>query len=49
MARQFATGRTLDNAQVWTAVGVVPLVIGGALLAVAVAGALRRRNAASRS
>jgi len=49
MARQFATGGTLDNAQFWTAVGVVPLVIGGALLAVAVAGALRRWSVARRS
>ena len=49
MARQFATGGTLDNAQFWTAVGVVPLVIGGALLAVAVGEAFRRRSAARRS
>lgn len=49
LARQSATGGTLDNAQCWTAVGVVPLVIGGALLAVAVAGVLRRWNAEGRS
>ena len=49
MARQCATGGTLDNAEFWTAVGLVPLVTGCALLAVAVAGVLRRRNAAGRS
>ena len=49
LARQSATGGTLDNAEFWTAVGLVPLVIGCALLAVAVAGVLRRRNAAGRS
>ncbi|HEY8829466.1 MAG TPA: hypothetical protein VIM83_02590 [Candidatus Limnocylindria bacterium] len=49
LARQSATGGTLDNGQFWTAVGLVPLVIGCALLAVAVAGAHRRRNIAGRS
>jgi hypothetical protein len=48
MARQFASGSTLDNAQFWAEVGVVPLVIGCAFLAVAVAAALRRRNAPAR-
>lgn len=46
MARQFATGGTLDNAEFWTAVGVVPLAVGSALLVVAVVGARRRSNAA---
>jgi hypothetical protein len=48
MARQFASGGRLDNAQFWTEVGVVPLVIGSALLAIALVAALRRRNAAAR-
>lgn len=46
MARQFATGGTLDNAQFWIAVGIVPLAVGIALLAIAVVGARRRSNAA---
>jgi hypothetical protein len=49
MARQFATGGTLESAQFWTAIGVVPLVIGSALLAVAVREAFRPRSAAGRS
>jgi hypothetical protein len=49
MARQAATGGTLDNAQFWAAVGIVPLVVGSALLVVAVVGALRPSNAATRS
>lgn len=49
MARQFATGGTLDNASFWTAVGVVPLALGCTLLIVAVAGVLRRWNAAGGS
>lgn len=49
MARQFATGGTLDNAQFWTAVGVLPLTIGSALLVVAVVQAGRRRRAALHS
>jgi len=49
MARQFASGGTLDNAQFWTAVGVVPLVIGCALLAFVAVRELRRSNAAGRS
>lgn len=44
-ARQFATGGTLDNAQFWTAVGVLPLTIGSVLLGVAVVQAGRRRRA----
>lgn len=47
MARQFATGGTLDNAQFWTAVGVLPLTIGSVLLGVAVVQAGRRRRAHS--
>lgn len=46
MARQFATGGTLDNVGFWTAVGIVPLVIGSALLLVAVIGTRRRSTAA---
>jgi hypothetical protein len=46
MARQAATGGTLDNAGFWTAVGVVPLAVGSVLLVVAVAGARRRSSAA---
>lgn len=46
MARQAATGGTLDNAGFWTAVGIVPLVVGSALLVIAVVGALRRSSAA---
>ncbi len=49
MTRQFATGGTLDNTQFWTAVGVVPLLIGGALLVVAAGEAFRRRSTAGRS
>jgi len=49
MARQFASGGTLDDAQFWTAVGVVPLVIGCALLAFVAVRELRRSNAAGRS
>ncbi len=36
LARQAATGGTLDNAGFWTAVGLVPLTIGTVLLAVVV-------------
>jgi len=32
MARQFASGGTLDNSTFWLAVGIVPLAIGLALL-----------------
>jgi hypothetical protein len=49
MARQFASGGTLDNAQFWAAVGVVPLVIGCTLLALVVVRELRRLHAAGRS
>jgi hypothetical protein len=49
LARQFATGGTLDNAQFWTAIGVVPLVIGCVLLALVVARGLRRSNAGART
>ena len=45
MARQAATGGTLDNAGFWTAVGVVPLAVGTASLVVAVIGARRPTNA----
>jgi hypothetical protein len=34
LARQDSSGGTLDNADFWSAVGVVPLVIGAALLLV---------------
>lgn len=33
MAWQFASGATLANAQFWTAIGLIPLVIGASLLA----------------
>jgi hypothetical protein len=49
MERQFASGGTLDNAPVWTAVGVVPLVIGCTLLALVAVRALRQASAAGRS
>jgi hypothetical protein len=45
MARQSATGGALDNAPFWTAIGVIPLALGGALSAVAVVVALRRWSA----
>jgi len=44
LARQAATGGMLDDAQLWTAVGVVPLVIGCALLVIAVVEATHRRR-----
>lgn len=37
MGGQFSSGNTLDNAQFWTEVGIVPLVSGFAFLAIAVA------------
>jgi hypothetical protein len=49
MARQSATGGTLDNAQLWTAVGVVPLVIGCVALALVVVRESRRSITAGRS
>jgi hypothetical protein len=48
MARQLAAG-TLEGAQFWTAVGVVPLVLGCGLLALIAVRALRRSNAEARS
>jgi hypothetical protein len=48
MARQFATGGTLDNAGVWMAVGILPLLIGCALLGLVAVRELRRSNAAGR-
>lgn len=45
MGRQLATGGTLEGAQFWTAVGVVPLVLGCGLLALIAVRALRRSNA----
>jgi len=49
MARQLATGGMLDNAQFWTTIGVVPLVIGCVLLALVVAREMRRPNAGRRT
>jgi hypothetical protein len=49
MARQFATGGTLDNAQFWTAVGVVPLGIGCVALALVVVRESRHSITAGRS
>lgn len=48
MDRQFASGGRLDNADVWSAVGTVPLVIGVAL-AVGVVVARARSVLATRS
>lgn len=42
MARQSASGGTLDSAEFWTAVGVVPFIIGCALLVLVAARALGR-------
>jgi hypothetical protein len=42
MARQLATGGRLDDAELWWAVGVMPLIIGCALLVLAAAQAFRR-------
>src|SRR4051812_3544525 len=42
MARQSASGGTLDNAEFWTAVGVVPFIVGCALLVLVAARALRK-------
>jgi hypothetical protein len=39
VARQLATGAATDDAQVWAAVGIVPVLVGSALLALV---ALRR-------
>lgn len=46
MARQLTSGGTLDNATSWLAVGVVPLVIGLALLVFVALRGLSRRSAA---
>jgi hypothetical protein len=43
--RQLATGGRLDDAEFWTAFGLVPLVVGSALLVLAAAQALKRRSA----
>jgi hypothetical protein len=49
MGRRAASGGTLDNAPVWTAVGVMPLIVGCTLLALVAVRALRQANAAGRS
>jgi hypothetical protein len=48
LARQSATGGTLDDASFWTAVGVVPLVIGCVLLAIGAIQALRTMDGRER-
>ena len=48
MARQSASGGTLDNATLWIAVGVVPLAIGLMLLVGIVARALVARQPVGR-
>lgn len=48
MARQFASGGTTDNADFWIAVGVVPLLIGCALLVLLAGRTIRARTAAER-
>lgn len=48
MSRQFASGGTTDNADFWTAVGVVPLVVGCALIVLIAARTGRSRTAAER-
>ena len=42
MARQTATGGTIDNAGFWTALGVVPLAIGTVLLGLTAVREVRR-------
>jgi hypothetical protein len=48
MARQASSGGTLDDAAFWTALGIVPLAIGLALLAAGAARALAARQPAGR-
>lgn len=48
MARQFASGGTTDNADFWIAVGVVPLLLGCALLVLLAGRTIRARTAAER-
>ena len=47
MAQESASGGTLDNATFWAAVGVVPLLVGVALLIWVLAAPGQRRNHAS--
>lgn len=48
MARQAASGGTTDNADAWIAVGVVPLVLGCALIVLIATRTLRSRTVAER-
>jgi hypothetical protein len=48
MARQAASGGTTDNADTWIALGLVPLVVGCALMVLIVTRTLRSRTAADR-
>jgi hypothetical protein len=48
MARQFASGATTDNDDFWIAVGVLPLVLGCALLLTIAARITRARTATGR-
>ena len=48
MARQFASGGTTDNSDFWLAVGLVPLVLGCALVVVVAARTIRSRTIAGR-
>ena len=43
VARQIASGGTTDNAESWIALGVVPLVLGCAMTAIAVTRPFRSR------
>jgi hypothetical protein len=49
LARQFASGGTLGDAQLWGAVGLVPLVAGCTILSFMVLRSLLRPGAAERS
>ncbi len=48
VARQFASGGTTDNADFWVAVGLVPLVLGCALVGLVAARSIRTRTTAGR-
>ncbi|MEX1173123.1 MAG: hypothetical protein WEG56_10990 [Chloroflexota bacterium] len=48
MARQLASGGTTDNAELWIALGVVPLVLGCALTVLIATRTLRSRRVAER-
>lgn len=48
MARQFASGGTTDNADFWIAVGIVPLVLGCALIVPIAVRTIRSRTTAER-